>query len=466
MSTPAKILVVDDEPDLAALVRQIFRRKIRAGEYEFLFAGDGLQALEHIERDEGIDVVLTDLNMPRMDGLTLLNRLHTTERVLKPIVVTAYGDIDNIRAAMNRGAFDFLTKPLDLEDLQITIDKALVTVEQLRRALLVHETFGRYLSAEVVASLLSGADSLKLGGEKRKVTVLMSDLRGFSTISERHAPEEVVDMLNIYLGEMADVITAFGGTIDEFIGDGILVIFGAPIQYDDDAFRAVSCALGMQLAMEKVNARLNAMGMPTLHMGIGINTGEVVVGNIGSIKRMKYGVVGSHVNLTSRIESFTVGGQILISERTLKDAGSEVRIGKKLHVSVKGFAEPVNLYEVEGVGWPYNLWLPARADRMVVLKTPLNIRLMMLDGTHLTGRPFSGRMLQLSESSALLQTEEQVEPLSNLKLLFSGTGESKIQGELYAKVVDLEDGTIRVRFTAVPQDLAAGLYEFYTAQTI
>ena len=319
-----KILVVDDEPDLEPLIRQGFRRKIRSGEYTFVFAGDGLEALDVLDQDLEIDLVLTDINMPRMDGLKLLANLNDLDRVLKAIVVTAYGDMENIRTAMNQGAFDFLTKPLVLDDLKKTVEKASQAILQQKKADLARQTFGRYLSDEVVATLLDQPEALTLGGEKRKVTLLMSDLRGFSTISERRPPETVVEILNIYLGRMADVITDYYGTIDEFIGDAILVIFGAPILREDDALRAVACAIDMQRAMAGVNTQLAERGLPKLEMGIGINTGEVVVGNIGSLKRTKYGVVGSHVNLTARIESYTVGGQVLTTESTLDAAGAAV----------------------------------------------------------------------------------------------------------------------------------------------
>ena len=228
MSLVTKILVVDDEPDLESLIRLKFRRQIRSGIFEFVNAGDGIEALEKLEKEPEIDIVLTDINMPRMDGLSLLAKIKELETMLKAVVVTAYGDMENIRTAMNRGAFDFLTKPIDLGDLEITINKAKANVEQQKRAALVRETFGRYLSDEVVATLLEGPDALKLGGEKRKVTLLMSDLRGFSTITEHRSPERVVEILNIYLGRMADIISRYNGTIDEFIGDAILVIFGAP----------------------------------------------------------------------------------------------------------------------------------------------------------------------------------------------------------------------------------------------
>ena len=167
----------------------------------------------------------------------------------------------------------------------------------------IEETFGRYLSGEVVAQLLSSPDGLELGGEKRKLTMLMADLRGFSAIAERLSPEQVVRVVNNFLGTMAEVVLSHGGTIDEFIGDSILGFFGAPVSREDDAQRAVSCALAMQKGMERVNRRNRDEGLPAVEMGIAVHTGDVVVGNIGSVKRAKYGAVGSHVNLTARSES-------------------------------------------------------------------------------------------------------------------------------------------------------------------
>ena len=320
----ALVLVVDDEPDLAALIRQKFRRRIRNGELDFVFAGDGQEALDQLESHPNVDLVLTDINMPRMDGLTLLAKLAQLgggEGQPGAVVVTAYGDMMNIRTAMNRGAFDFLTKPIDLDDLEVTLGKALERVVERKKAAHARETVGRYLSDEVAEALLAGPEATELGGERRRVTILMSDLRGFSALSERLAPERVVDVLNIHLGVMGNVIAEYGGTIDEYIGDGILVLFGAPVAREDHARRAIACALAMQLAMDEVNERATAIGLPRLQMGIGISTGDVVVGNIGSERRMKYGVVGSPVNETGRIESATVGGQILVSESTLTEGG-------------------------------------------------------------------------------------------------------------------------------------------------
>jgi adenylate cyclase len=256
---------------------------------------------------------------------------------------------------------------------------------------------------------------------------------------------------------MADVITAYQGTIDEFIGDAIFVIFGAPIQRDDDAERAVACALAMQLAMGEVNDEIVARGLKRLEMGIGINTGGVVVGNIGSTKRMKYGVVGSHVNLTSRIESYTVGGQILISENTLL-ATSTVRIGKQMKVATKGFSEPVSIYAVEGIGAPHHLTLPTAEEYLVSLDEPISLQFTVLDGKYLTGEIQQGRFVKISTLGAVLETEPLPELLANLKITIPAPFDrDHMFGDLYAKVVEADPKSelVRLRFTAVPEDVAA-----------
>jgi len=169
----------------------------------------------------------------------------------------------------------------------------------------------------------------------------MADLRGFTSLSERLAPERVVAILNRYLTAMVPIIKQYQGTIDEIIGDAIFVIFGAPIWQEDDAQRAVACAIAMQLAMSAVNEQNREADLPEVEMGIGIHTGPVVVGNVGSSERMKYGVVGSHVNLTSRIQSYSTGGQILISGTGRREVGHSLKIGTRMEVKAKGFERPV-----------------------------------------------------------------------------------------------------------------------------
>ena len=458
MSTrPAKILAVDDEPDVEPLIRQGLKREIQDGQYDLLFATDGVEALDVLETVPSVDLVLTDLNMPRMDGLTLLGRVHEMDRILKAVVVTAYGDVENIRTAMNRGAFDFLMKPLLLEDLRTTVRNAVAAVQQQKQAQRVRETFGRYLSAEVAQSLLSRPEALKLGGEKRRVSLLMSDIRGFSTVSESLPPETVVEILNIYLGRMAEVISQYGGTIIEYIGDAIFVVFGAPLQQDDDALRAVACATAMQLAMAGVNEELKTMGIRRLEMGIGLHTGEVVIGNIGSERRAKYGAVGSHVNLVGRIEAWTVGEQIFASSETLTDAGPAVTIGKESTLVAKGFSRPIRLYEVRGVGSPYNLSMPDRSERFVELDPPRPCDCTLLDGKALTGELQHGSLLRISRSSAIISLAEPPDLMANVRLRCRLTDTADtVSGDVYGKVVHIDDdrGEITIRFTAVPDDVS------------
>lgn len=327
-----------------------------------------------------------------------------------------------------------------------------------RTARKIRKTFGRYLTDAVVANLLENPQGLKLGGERRKITILTSDLRGFTNFSERYPPEEVVKILNFYLGCMADVITKYQGTIDEFMGDGILVLFGAPTVREDDAQRAVACAVAMQLAMETVNQKMEEWNFPNLAMGIGINTGEVVVGNIGSDKRSKYGVVGSQVNLTYRIESYTVGGQILISESTLKAVESIARIDAQKQVKAKGILQMLTLYEVGGIAGNYNLFLSLEAE--ILLPIPkeniLQCYYTILDGKHLNNSSFTGNLIKLSARGAEIshngENQAIPEPMSNIKLnLLTANVPNQVSKDIYGKVLDLSNsGSFYIHFTAKP----------------
>ncbi|MEE3718268.1 adenylate/guanylate cyclase domain-containing protein [Tumidithrix elongata RA019] len=312
----------------------------------------------------------------------------------------------------------------------------LVTSYLARSASQIRTYFSRYLTDEVVARLLETPEGLHFGGERRKVTILMCDLRGFSTISEQLPPEKVVEILNVFLGAMTDVINQYQGTIDEFIGDAILVIFGAPIGREDDAPRAIACAIAMQLAMTSVNHALEKMELPQIAMGIGINTGEVVVGNIGSQSRAKYAVVGSQVNLTSRIESYTVGGQVLVSESTFAHADGIVQTNSSMQVEPKGVKQPITIHDVCGIAGKYNLFLSEIQEQFHKLKTPIPIEYRILDDKHLENETFQGTILKLSEHRAEVLSECVIPPLVNIKILLLAI-QSDWEGEIYAKVLDL-----------------------------
>ena len=461
MPQTVKILFVDDEPDLAPLIRQKFRRDVREGTLELVFAGDGIEALEHIEADEDIEVVVTDLNMPRMDGLTLLGRLAESGRRHKAVVVTAYGDMENIRTAMNRGAFDFLTKPIDLSDLEITLDQARTAVEREREASRVRAAFGRYLSNEIAQAILSEPDAFDLGGETREVSVLMSDLSGFSQAAAQLEPQRVVELLNVYLGAMTDVVDEYGGAIDEFIGDAVLVIFGAPIARPDHAQRAVACAIAMQRKMDEVNAELAARDLLPTRMTVAVNTGEVVVGNIGSPKRAKYGVVGTPVNMTSRIQTLAAPGEVLISDATLQAAGDTVKVATTREASLKGYTEPVPVHSLAGIGAPYNLDVPNLDASPKPLAKPIGFTFSVLDGKQVSEEQQAGRLIEASTFEAVAEADGPVDDRADLCLhieLPTGDG-----CEAYAKVLSAEpqgDGVrMRLGFSPLPASVVRAIEE-------
>lgn len=334
-------------------------------------------------------------------------------------------------------------------------DKVRERTEQLEvHSRFIEQTFGRYLSNEIADSLLKSTDGPDFSGRKTTVTVLMSDLRGFSTFSDSLAPETIVRLLNNYLSEMTTVIQKYNGTIDEFIGDAILVIFGAPFQRPDDAERAVACALEMQLMMARVNAWNVLNGLPELEMGIGLNTGEVVAGNIGSSKRAKYGVVGSNVNMAGRIEGYTVGGQILISSATRDAIQSPLVLVDIGTVEPKGASHPVNLFDVKGLKGSHELFLPDLDAQWTELRAPLPLSFRYLEGKMLEGRVWQGAISSLSSQEAEVQCDSVPPPFTDLWLeLDAGEGFAAIAG-IYAKVLRRSSGAgdFVLRFTALPAD--------------
>lgn len=326
----------------------------------------------------------------------------------------------------------------------------------------IRETFGRYVSDEVASRVLDNPTGLHLGGETRQVTMLMADLRGFTSHSERLAPEQALTFLNHYLETMVDIIMTYDGTIDEIRGDGIFVFFGAPIRRKDDAHRAVACAVAMQLAIDGVNAYNRRAELPEVEMGIAIHTGEVVVGNIGSQKRTKYAAVGSHVNLTGRIESYTIGGQILISDSTRAEAAPLLRLNGHIQIEPKGVQEPITVYEVRGIGGPYNLFLPEPTETFVSLDIAIALRYTVLEEKFVGRTVFQGQLVKLSTKGGQIHAASPPPPLSNLKIWLAEGNGADMPGELYGKVVENPTKSTRVftvRFTSVSPAVATYLQE-------
>ena len=241
-----------------------------------------------------------------------------------------------------------------LASLQSEIQETRQQLEELNSELsesnkFYKQLFGQYMSESLLEKVIKNKNETQLGGEERHVTVLVSDLRGFSPLSEKYSPKVVVDTLNIYLEEMIDIIHRYEGYINEILGDGILVIFGAPKDIGNSSLKAVECAREMQKGLIRVNDKLRIKGLPALEMGIGINSGNLIVGNIGSKRRMKYGVVGENINIAARIESLTIPNQILISEALYKRISDKVKPIGSLRTKIKGFKKPITIYDVSNL---------------------------------------------------------------------------------------------------------------------
>ncbi len=468
------VLLVDDQPIVAKAVGRMFEGE---PDIDFHYCSDPTEAIR-IANSVQPTVILQDLLMPQIDGLVLVRyfRANQSTRDVPLIVLSSKEEPHTKAEAFALGANDYMVKLPDKIEVIARIRyhsggyinllqrneaySALVeNQKQLEaRNKLIRKMLGRYLSDDVVEVILQSPDGMELGGEKRKVTMMMSDLRGFTSMSENLPAESVLGIINIYFEKMTEIILKHEGTIDEFIGDGIMVIFGAPLSKSNDAGRAVACAMEMQLAMEEVNARLVESGYPKVSMGIGIHTGEVVVGNIGSYKRTKYGVVGRNVNLTSRIESYTIGGQVLVSERTVAECGPVLRIDNRMQVMPKGVKEPISIYEVGGIGGEFDIYRPVRRKSdLKVLKHPIHIEFTILEDKHAGRDAHHGTIDRMVEDAAEVCSNVMPDQFDNLKVRVFDSQMNEVTGHLYAKVTECFDAgqplSFRMAFTAVPPEL-------------
>ena len=343
----AKILVVDDETDLEMLIKQKFRRQIREQQYEFTFASDGNEALAKIEQQPDTDIVLSDINMPGMDGLTLIGKLSEANPLTKSIIVSAYGDMENIRTAMNRGAYDFLCKPVNFEDLDVTIQKTFRYVTQLREtvtAIRENNILKMYVDKNVLNFMSSREfESSLLLSENIDATVAFIDICNFTAITEKEPANVVVKLLNRYFDVMVKEIIAQDGYIDKFMGDAIMAIFRGEYHLD----RAIEASLAVRKQIEKLPQLEEGLSfLPKL--SIGINSGEMISGNIGSanLRRLDYTVIGDTVNTAQRLQSTAKEGQIIISEDSYKIVKDSFHCEKIGEVSLKHKEKPVTIYEV------------------------------------------------------------------------------------------------------------------------
>ena len=339
-----KILVADDEADLEILIRQKFRQKIREQQYEFVFAINGQDALEKMQQHPDVSIVLSDINMPEMDGLTLLTRLGESNPLTKTVMVSAYGDMDNIRTAMNRGAFDFVTKPVNFEDLELTMEKTIRHVDQMKetlQAIKENNILKMYVDENVLSFMGSREyEASLMANETVEATVVFIDICSFTAISETEKPDTVVSLLNTYFDLMVKEIIAQQGIIDKFIGDCVMAVFKGPFHLD----RAIDASLAIRNTIDALPANNNF----SPKVSIGINSGEMISGNIGSatLRRLDYTVIGDTVNTAQRLQSIATQGQILITEACYEKVKQSFHCNKIGSASLKNKAQEMMLYEV------------------------------------------------------------------------------------------------------------------------
>ncbi len=339
-----KILVADDEADLETLIRQKFRQKIREQLYEFVFAENGREALEKIHSHNDIDIVLSDINMPEMDGLTLLSKIGEFHPLLKTVMVSAYGDMENIRSAMNSGAFDFITKPINFDDLERTIEKTIKQVEQIKdtiKAIKENNILKMYVGENVLHFMESREyESSLTANETIEATVVFIDICGFTSISENEKPDTVVKILNDYFDVMVKEIIEQKGIVDKFIGDCVMAVFKDDFHLD----RAIEASINIRNHINRLPSENGFLPK----VSIGINSGEMISGNIGSatLKRLDFTVIGDTVNTAQRLQSAAEVGQIVISEECYEKVEKSFKCEKIGLRSLKNKSDELMIYQV------------------------------------------------------------------------------------------------------------------------
>jgi adenylate cyclase len=341
-----KLLVVDDEDDVAQLILQKFRRQIREQEYEFIFAQNGVDALAKLQAHPDTDIVFSDINMPEMDGLTLLERLSENSPLLKTVIISAYGDMANIRTAMNRGAFDFICKPFDFEDFERTLEKTLRHVRHIKetvQAIQENNILKMYVDESVLQFMCSKEyESSLFANETITASIAFIDICGFTAISEQQPADVVVRLLNQCFDEIVKAVIAEGGYVDKFMGDAVLAVF----RDEEHLTRALRAALLVNQCLYAITDTGVEGFLP--RVSIGVNTGDVIAGNVGSaaLRRFDFTVIGDVVNTAQRLQSAAKPGQILITQDTFKMVHSQFLCENIGEVLLKNKARPVLLKNV------------------------------------------------------------------------------------------------------------------------
>ncbi len=350
-----RVLVVDD----TRLNRKILARALETQGHEVVEADNGRVALDLLEAvgASGIDVILLDLEMPEMDGYETLRRIKASDAIghLPVIVISAVDELDSVVRCIEMGAADYLPKPFNTAVLRARLSTSLAAkrLRDLERDYLrtidrQRSELARFLSPQVAELVSSPDGEALLGGHRRIITAVFSDLRGFTAFAETAEPEELLDMLRDYHAEMGALVVQFGGTLEHFAGDGILVFFNDPVAQPDHEDRAVRMAVAMRERFETINVAWRKRGYD-LGFGVGMAVGHATLGRIGFDGRYDYAAIGTVVIMAARLCSEARPGQILVNQRGYS-AVEELVYGEPVgELTLKGFSRPVTAYNVVGL---------------------------------------------------------------------------------------------------------------------
>ncbi|HET6828476.1 MAG TPA: adenylate/guanylate cyclase domain-containing protein [Ramlibacter sp.] len=344
----ARILVVDDTPDNLYLMSALLE-----DQYHVTTAESGAQALEQAASPVPPELILLDIMMPEMDGYEVMRRLRQNPATasIPVIFLTALTSIEEEQFGLDLGAVDYITKPISPPVVLARVNTHLERSANARRLQALSEKLGRYLAPQVYKSLFDGSRDAELRTQRKKLTVFFSDIKDFTASTARWQPEDITFLLNSYFSEMSKIANEYGGTLDKFIGDAMVVFFGDPETrgVKQDALQCVRMALAMQRRMTELQSLWREMGSDkTFQIRCGINTGYCDVGNFGSDMRMDYTIIGAEVNKAARLEQAADPGGILIAKETWGLVRDEILADAHEPLTVKGFPEPIEAFAVRG----------------------------------------------------------------------------------------------------------------------
>ncbi len=318
---------------------------------------------------------------------------------------------------------------------------------------LLYQVFGRYFSDKVLEVILEHPEDVSIGGEKRELTVMMSDLRGFTSLSAELEPEAVTGLLNLFFSKMVEIISKYNGTVIELLGDCVLAVFGAPLPSKEQTADAVAAAIEMQNAMQDVNIYCEEQGYPKLEIGIGIHRGEAFIGNVGSKKMMRYNVVGSVVNECSRIEGYSVGGQVLVSMASLENISIPLKVNSIMEINAKGLSETIKLCEVLGIEGEYKVSIENVEDDVLAdVDEAIQFLLYPVENKIVAGEPVVTELKRFSKKKAVVRVSgDDMLVFSDVEVTALALDGRIIFNDVYAKIIDRKDSDMTLHFTHINQ---------------